>query len=120
MSNNVPDLGIDDEDWEAEATITKSYDPSKKTQNRSILRKKEGATPSERREFRKNERIRLGELQMSNMDKLSTQLSKTSLREKTMEPARGPNFNNNDRPKGRVGDGIFGNVKVDLKGALLL
>jgi len=93
VSNAVPDMGIDDEDWEAEATITKSYDPSKKTQNRSILRKKEGATPSERREFRKNERIRLEELE----DKLSNQLSKTSLRE---EPARVPNFNNNDRPKG--------------------
>jgi len=35
------------------------------------------------------------------VDKLGTQLSKTSLREKSKEPpAKVPNFNNNDRPKG--------------------
>ena len=51
-----------DEDWEAEATIKESYNPYKMTAAKQILRKIEGATESERREFRDQEKRRLEEL----------------------------------------------------------
>ena len=38
----------DDEDWEAEATGHVSYDPKKKCEKSNVLRKIQGATPSER------------------------------------------------------------------------
>jgi len=46
------------EDWEAEATVTRSYDPRAKAEKMQVLRKIEGATPSERREFRALEKHR--------------------------------------------------------------
>ena len=52
----------DEEDWELEATITTSYDPSKKTSQLPVLRKLAGATPSQRKEFRAMEKVRLEEL----------------------------------------------------------
>lgn len=51
-----------EEDWEAEATVRQSYDPSVKAKKTSVLRKLEGATPSQRKEFRANERQRLDQL----------------------------------------------------------
>ena len=46
------------EDWEAEATVRRSYDPSTKARQSAVLRKVEGATPSQRKEFRAQERVR--------------------------------------------------------------
>jgi len=113
VSNVAPVNGIDDEDWEAEATIKKSYDPKKVINNRSVLRKIEGVTPSKRRDFRMNERVRLQELQVNsaNTEKLSDQLSKTFMRDESRQPV--PNFNNNDRPlaKGRGRGVMLGRVQ---------
>jgi hypothetical protein len=47
-----------EEDWEAEATVRRSYDPSAKARQSNVLRKIEGATPSQRKEFRAQERER--------------------------------------------------------------
>jgi len=55
----------DGEDWEKEATIKVSYDPKKKATEKNVLRKLEGATPSQRNEFRANERYRLGQMQQA-------------------------------------------------------
>ena len=52
----------DEEDWELEATIKTSYDPSKKASQMPVLRKLEGATPSMRKEFRAKEKVRLEDL----------------------------------------------------------
>jgi len=47
------------EDWEAEATVTSSYNPAKMAMRMPVLRKLEGGTPSQRKEFRASERVRL-------------------------------------------------------------
>jgi len=52
-----------EEDWEKEASIKKSYDPSKKASKVPVLRNLQGATPSQRRDFRASEKIRIGALQ---------------------------------------------------------
>lgn len=52
------ELPPSEEDWEAEATVTRSYDPRAKAEKMQVLRKIEGATPSERREFRAMEKHR--------------------------------------------------------------
>jgi len=49
------------ENWELE-TVTGTYNPSAKAATMQVLRKIEGATPSQRKEFRINERDRLGKL----------------------------------------------------------
>jgi len=53
----------EEEDWEKEATIKSSYNPTKKASEKNVLRKLEGATPSQRKEFRAQERVRLAELE---------------------------------------------------------
>ena len=53
----------DEEDWEKEATVKESYNPYKMTASKQVLRKIEGATESERREFRDKEKVRLYELE---------------------------------------------------------
>ena len=50
-----------DEDWEAE-TVAGTYNPQAKAASKKVLRKIEGATPSQRKEFRRQERERLGRL----------------------------------------------------------
>lgn len=55
----VAELPPCEEDWEKEATVRKSYDPIAKAKQTNVLRKPEGATPSQRREFRAQERERL-------------------------------------------------------------
>jgi len=47
------------EDWEAEATVINSYNPIKMAMRMPVLRKLEGGTPSQRKEFRAAERVRL-------------------------------------------------------------
>jgi len=51
----------DTEDWEAEL-VAGSYDPSRAAAKANVLRKIEGATPSQRKEFRITERDRLERL----------------------------------------------------------
>ena len=58
-----PELPPSEEDWEKEATVRKSYDPSAKAKQTKVLRKLEGATPSQRKEFRAQELERLYQLE---------------------------------------------------------
>ena len=55
---STPCLPPSEEDWEQEATARRSYDPSLAASKRDVLRKVEGATPSQRKEFRAQERQR--------------------------------------------------------------
>jgi len=48
----------DEEDWEKEAIIKTSYDPRKKASELPVLRKLEGATKGQRKEFRAHEKVR--------------------------------------------------------------
>jgi hypothetical protein len=50
------------DDWEAEAEMRNSYNPSMSASQRPVLRKVEGKTPSERRAFQLEERERLHRL----------------------------------------------------------
>lgn len=59
---STPCLPPSEEDWEAEATVRTSYNPSLAASKRNVLRKVEGATPSQRKEFRAQERQRHEEL----------------------------------------------------------
>jgi len=44
-----------EEDWEAEATVVTSYDPAAAARKKNVLRNLQGATPSQRKEFRAEE-----------------------------------------------------------------
>jgi len=59
---------VGDEDWEKEATVKQSYDPKKKAQKTPVLRNLQGATPSQRKEFRAQEKIRIDNLQQAGVD----------------------------------------------------
>jgi len=61
------ELPPSEEDWEREAVVVRSYDPAAKARERCVLRKLEGATRSERKEFRALEyqRIKALESKMS-------------------------------------------------------
>jgi len=52
----------DDEDWESEATVKQSYDPKKSVIKKPVLRYLQGATISERNEFRAQEKARLDQI----------------------------------------------------------
>jgi len=60
--------GVGDEDWEKEATVKQSYDPKKKASKTPVLRNLQGATPSQRKEFRAQEKIRIDNLQQAGSD----------------------------------------------------
>jgi len=64
------------EDWESE-TVTGTYDPSKAAANANVLRKIEGATPSQRKEFRVQERHRLERLASGQCPDGSDDLDRT-------------------------------------------
>ena len=57
-----PTCGSDDEDWEAEANVKVSYNPAEAAAKKNVLRKIEGAAPSQRKAFRMKEFERLKEL----------------------------------------------------------
>ena len=57
-----PTCGSDDEDWEAEANVKVSYNPAEAAAKKNVLRKIEGAVPSQRKAFRMKEFERLKEL----------------------------------------------------------
>ena len=84
-------FGEDDEDWEKEATIKQSYDPSKKASQSNVLRKLEGATPSERKEFRAKERVRIPQIQaeMESGEVVGTSNEVKGVREES-QPLRRP------------------------------
>lgn len=63
------ELPASGEDWEAEATVTRSYDPRAKAEKMQVLRKIEGATPSQRKEFRALERHRIELLKEKEKEK---------------------------------------------------
>ena len=61
------DRGVDyqeeEEDWGKEANVKESYNPMRATENKILVRKIEGATPAQRKEFRKKERERIQKLE---------------------------------------------------------
>ena len=61
----------DEENWELEATIKTSYDPRKKASQLPVLRKLEGATPSQRKEFRAMEKVRLEDLESGGVERMT-------------------------------------------------
>ena len=71
----VSDLPPCEEDWEKEATVRKSYDPSAKAKQSAVLRELKGATPSQRREFRAQERERLDLLNFTPFPRMTAVLS---------------------------------------------
>ena len=60
-----------EENWEKEATVRNSYDPKKKASGSTVLRYIQGATPSQRSEFRAQEKLRLDNLEAENRKKSS-------------------------------------------------
>ena len=65
-------LDDEEEDWEREAIIKTSYDPKKKSSELPVLRKLEGATKGQRKEFRANERARHESLDSENVGKIGS------------------------------------------------
>jgi hypothetical protein len=72
-----------EENWEKEATVKQSYDPSKKAAKAPVLRNLQGATPSQRKEFRAQERVRIETLQAGLDDSMSLSREKNQQEEKT-------------------------------------
>ena len=60
----------DEEDWEKEAIIKTSYDPRKKASQLPVLRKLEGATKCQRKEFRAHEKERHESLDSESVGKI--------------------------------------------------
>ena len=56
-------LQEEEEDWEKEAVVKESYNPIMATEKKLVVRKFEGATPAQRKEFRKRERERIQKLE---------------------------------------------------------
>ena len=71
------------EDWEAE-TVASSYDPSARAKASQVVRKLEGATHSQRRAFRAEERLRLERLKEGST--VSSRSSTTSSGAATVVP----------------------------------
>jgi len=78
----------DDEDWELEAAGHVSYDPKKKCEKSNVLRKIQGATPSERKKFYAAERIRLENLQTVSEPDQEKEKKKKEEEEKEEEEKR--------------------------------
>lgn len=95
----------DEEDWEKEATVKESYNPYKMTASKQVLRKIEGATESERREFRDKEKVRLYELEKKSAG-LNINKEKENRKGILLQRAR------NSLVTLRVQDGVDGNENV--------
>lgn len=80
-------LDVDAENWELEAAGHKSYDPKKKCEKSNVLRKIQGATPSERKKFYAAEKIRLENLKTMPQ---SEEEEKKAEEEKAVEKEKGP------------------------------
>ena len=52
-------MGGMEENWEKRATVNQSYDPSKKATKAPVLRSLQGAMPSQRKEFRAKEKVKI-------------------------------------------------------------
>jgi len=72
-----------EENWEKEATVKQSYDPKKKAIKAPVLRYVQGATPSQRKEFRAKEKVRLETMQQGGLDDSMNTSRDTSKDEKT-------------------------------------
>jgi len=77
-------MGGMEENWEKEATVKQSYDPSKKASKAPVLRNLQGATPSQRREFRAKEKVRIETLQAGLDDSMNMSRETNKQEEKTM------------------------------------
>ena len=109
------ELPPSEEDWELEATVTRSYDPKAKAEKmkvellvergntdyysdskilKQVLRKIEGATPSERKVFRAMERARLDLLEEGTKRKapVGMSLSHNTSKESIASLAGDPSF----------------------------
>lgn len=86
---------LGEEDWEKEATVAISYDPSKKCKETTVLRKLQGATPSQRKEFREKEKIRHEMLKEDEARKVLQPGSNLGKRESFLQPLRRPSFASN-------------------------
>jgi len=73
-----------EENWEKEATVKQSYDPKKKATKAPVLRYVQGATPSQRKEFRAKEKVRLETMQQGGLDDSMNTSRDTSKDEKAM------------------------------------
>ena len=62
----------EEEDWEREAIIKTSYDPKKKASELPVLRKLEGATKGQRKEFRASEKARHEGLDGENVGRIGS------------------------------------------------
>ena len=72
-----------EENWEKEATVKQSYDPSKKATKAPVLRNLQGATPSQRKEFRAKEKVRIETLQVGLDDSMNMPKDTNKSEEKT-------------------------------------
>jgi len=76
-----------EENWEKEATVKQSYDPKKKATKAPVLRYVQGATPSQRKEFRAKEKVRLETMQQGGLNDSMNSSRDTSKDEKTTRPS---------------------------------
>jgi len=76
-----------EENWEKEATVKQSYDPKKKAIKAPVLRYVQGATPSQRKEFRAKEKVRLETMQQGGLDDSMNSSRDTEKGEKSTRPS---------------------------------
>jgi len=77
-----------EENWEKEATVKQSYDPKKKASNAPVLRYVQGATPSQRKEFRAKEKVRLETMQQGGLnDSMNTSRDNSKDEKSTTRPS---------------------------------
>ena len=77
-----------EENWEKEATVKQSYDPKKKASNAPVLRYVQGATPSQRKEFRAKEKVRLETMQQGGLnDSMNTSRDNSKDGKSTTRPS---------------------------------
>jgi len=74
-----------DENWETEASIKESYNPSKKASSSQVLRYVQGATPSERKKFYASEKQRHELLKRTEEEKRMKEESRKAGEEATEE-----------------------------------
>ena len=98
----------DEEDWEKEAIIKTSYDPRKRASLLPVLRKLEGATPCQRKEFRALEKVRLNALESAGVERM------TGLRKPQLEHGGGPGSTVGTRgsTRGRSIGGVAGTLRL--------
>jgi len=97
------ELPPSEEDWESEATVTRSYDPRAKAEKMQVLRKIEGATPSERKEFRAMEKHRHEVLNEEKKKRGSASMTQDPFNDKESIPSRTSNRSSQQRVEKEAG-----------------